>query len=539
MRNASWIRTLIAVLLVGMLVLSACGPRDTADDPDTPDTPDVPDVPQKIGIAIQDEPASLDPTRTIQLTAAQVNSYILESLVYIGEDGAPRPLLAESWEIEEDGKIIIFKMREGLKFSDGTPVDAAAVAWTYNRHLSEENPSVNREQLGPLKEVVQIDDLHVKMVFSEPFAPIWVNLAMTWQGILSPTAGQAAGDDFGRNPVAAGPFMIDQYIPATGFVLVPNPHYQNFRAQVENPGPPTIQEVRISIIPEQGTRVAALETGDIHFGDAPLEELDRFEADPGFSLTTMERNNNLSMIEVNPFKPPMDNLLVRKAIAYAVDIEQIAEAAYAQAVSPNWNPLPNALLGWDPAIGEEYGYRHNPERAKELLAEAGYTQTGDGQWVDDNGDPLTIIIYSYTLHNGIQGGQVIQENLRSIGINAKLELFEVATCIAKLHEREHHVNFMWWSWWDPVILSLIFKTPGWQGVFSDPELDQILIAAETELDPDRREELVHDAQIWLLENVGVIPICTNWSVFLHRAELEGIQLTPLGRVLLNDAVLTR
>ncbi len=537
MRKIKWISVATAAVMVGMLVLAACGqPTETTDDPDVPD---VPDVPQIVGVAIQDEPASLDPTKTIQLTASQVNAYLMESLVYIADDGAPRPWLAESWELEDEGKTIIFKIREGRKFSDGTPVDAAAVAWTFNRHLDTEDPSVNRAQLGPLAEVVALDDLHVKMVFNEPFAPIWVNLAMGWQGILSPTAGEAAGNDFGRHPVASGPFMIKEYIPASGFVLVPNPHYENYRGDVDNPGPPKLSEVHIKIVPEEGTRVAALETGEIHLGDAPREEIDRFADDPDFSLTMMERMNNLSMIEVNPFKPPMDNLLVRKAIAYAVDIEQIAEAAYADVVSPNWNPLPNALLGWDPALGDRYGYKHNPEKAQELLAEAGYVQNSAGKWHDSDGNPLTIIIYSYTLQNGIRGGQVIQENLRSIGINAELEMFEVATAIAKLHEREHHLNFMWWSWWDPVILSLIFKSPGWQGVMADPELDEILIAAETELDAARREELVHEAQIWLLDNVGVIPICTNWSVFLYRSELQGIKLSALGRVLLNDVEIIR
>lgn len=534
MRDKKWPRTILAAILAVLLAVTACGPQDT-DDTDT--DADVPRDPQIVGLSIQDEPASLDPTKTIQLTAYQVLAHIMESLVYIGDDGAPQPWLAESWDIEDEGKTLIMHIREGRKFSDGTTVDAEAVAWSLNRHLDPEVASVNKAQVGPLETVEAVDDYTVRLEFSEPFAPIWVNLAGVWLGVLSPTAGEEEGGDFGRKPISSGPFMIKEYTPATGFVLVPNPHYENHRADVDNPGPPKIDELHIKIIPEEGTRVAALETGEIHLGDAPREELDRFKDDPGFVLTMAETNNNLSMIEVNPFKPPMDNLLVRKAIAYAVDIEQIAEAAYADVVTPNWNPLPNALLGWDPAIGEQYGYRHNPEKAKELLAEAGYVQNADGKWEDQNGEPLTIIIYSYTLQNGIRGGQTIQENLRSIGINAELEMFEVATCIAKLSEREHHINFMWWSWWDPVIMSLIFKCPGWEGVFCDPELDEILIAAETELDPDRREELVKEAQIWLLENVGVIPICTNWSVFLQRAELQDVKLSALNRVLLNDATI--
>lgn len=534
MLRTAGLRGLAAVVLALSLAVTACGGRTPEREAGAPEAPKKPQV---VGVAIQDEPASLDPARTIQLTAYQVLNFVMESLVYIGPDKKPHPWLAESWDIQDDGKVIVFKIREGRQFSDGTPVDAHAVAWSLNRHLDPATGAINRAQLGPIQSVEAIDDYRVRMAFEKPFAPLWVNLSSVWMGVLSPAAAEKVNNDFGRHPVASGPFMIKEYIPASGFVLLPNPHYQNFRGDVDNPGPPRIEELRVRIVPEEGTRVAALETGELHLGDAPREEIGRFRDDPDFTLIIAEENINLSMVEINPFTPPTDNLLVRKAIAYAVDIEEISDAAYAGLATPNWNPLPNALLGWDPAIGERYGYRHNTDRAKELLRQAGYSQNAAGRWIGPDGRPLTIVLYSYTLQNGTRGAQVIQQNLESIGITVDLQMFEVATAIAKLKERQHNINFMWWSWFDPVFLSLVFKCPGWQQVYCDPKLDEILVAAESEVDPTAREALVKEAQIYLLENVGVVPITTNWSVFLHRAELKNVKLSALNRILLNDAVI--
>lgn len=496
--------------------------------------PEKPKKAQVAGLAIQDEPNSLDPVETIQLTAYQVDNFLLEPLVYIGPDKKPHGWVAESWEVQDGGKVIVFKIRQGRKFHDGTPINAEAVAFTFQRHLDPSNNSAQRAVVGPLEKVEVLDEYTVRFTYSRPFAPVWTNLASPFLGIVSPTAVQKYGKDFGRNLVGSGPFKLEKWIPATGFDLVRFEDYTSPRIDVENKGPVKLERLHIRILPEEGARVAALETGQIHMGDAPREEIERFKSDPNFNVVISERANNLSMIEVNPFKPPTDNIHVRKAIAYAVDIEKIAAAAYAGLATPNWSPLPMGNTGWEKEIGEKYGYRHNPDKVAEHLKQAGYTKSAEGIWVKD-GKPLTVVLWTYTLPNGMKGGQVIQDNLKAAGFVVKLETFEVASMIAQLPERKHNLNFMWWSGWDPNFLSLVWKSPGWKKVYSNPELDRILEKADTELDPVKRMEYVREAQKFLLEDVGVIPICTNWDVRLTRAELKGFKVDALNFIVLNDA----
>lgn len=506
-------RSLALVVLAGFLALSQA---------------------QIAGMAIQDEPSSLDPTETIQLTAYQVLNYIMEPLVYIGPDDQPHGWVAESWETNEDGTVITFEIRQGRTFHDGTEIDAAAVEFTFDRLLDPETASPNRTGLGTLETVEAIDDYTVRFTYSAPYAPVWTSLASPFFGIVSPTAAERLGDDFGRNIVGSGPFMLERWIPATGFDLVRFEDYSSPRIDVENRGPMKLAGLKVRIIPEEGTRIAALETGEIHYGDAPREEIDRLRDDPRFSVVINETNNSFTMLEVNPFKAPTDDVRVRQAIAHALDIEDVAFVSYAGLATANYAPVPLGNTGYNPEIAEQYGYRQDLERSADLLREAGYERNADGVWERD-GEPLTLVFWTYTLPNGMKGGQMIQQQLEEAGFDVQFETFEVASMIGQLKDHKHNINYMWWSGWDPIFLSYVFHSPGWAGVYYDEELDAILDRAASELDPAARQEIVNEAQIFLLENAGVIPIGTDWSVLLTRSDLVGLKLDALGFVLLNDA----
>jgi peptide/nickel transport system substrate-binding protein len=489
-----------------------------------------------VGMAIQDEPASLDPVQTIQLTAYQVLNYIMEPLVYIGPDAQPHGWVAESWTVSDDGTVIDFVIREGRTFHDGTPLDAEAVAFSFNRHLDPDVASANRTGLGTLETVEATGPNTVRFTYSAPYAPVWTSLASPFFGIVSPTAVTELGEDFGRAVVASGPFMLERWTPASGFDLVKTPGYSSPRIDVENQGEMMIDRLEVRILAEEGTRVAALETGVIHYGDAPRGEIDRLSDDPRFSVVINEQNNSFTMLEVNPFLPPMDDIRVRKAVAYALEVDDIAFVSYDGFVTTNRTPVPLGNTGYREHIAEQYGYQQDLERSAELLREAGYEQNAQGVWSKD-GQPLTLIFWTYTLPNGMRGGQMAQQQLLDAGFAVDFQTFEVASMIGQLHERRHHLNYMWWSGWDPIFLSYVFRTPGWAGGYQNEELDPILDRAATELDPVARQAIVEEAQIFLLEDVGVIPVGTDWGVLLTRSDLVGLKLDALGFVLLNDAYL--
>jgi peptide/nickel transport system substrate-binding protein len=488
-----------------------------------------------LGLAVQDEPAALDPGRINQLTASQTMAHIYQRLVYIDKDRQPKPWLAESWRTEDGGRVLIFTIRRGHRFHDGTPVDARAVAFTFNRLIDPATRSPWRANLGSIRSIEATDDVTVRMTFERPFAPIMTNLALAaGAGIVSPTAVQRMGDGFLRNPVGSGPFKFDRWVPGSEIHLVRNENYIITRGDVQNRGPVAIDRIIIRVLPEEGSRLAALERGATHVGDAPLEEIFRLQKDPRFNVVLGKTGTNISMIEMNPKLPPTNDIRVRKAIAHAVNIRDIAGAAYAGIVSPNWSIVPTANLGYDPAIGEKYGYKYDTAKVRQYLTEAGYTRGASGVWEKD-GKPLTIVFWTYSLPNGLKGGTVIQSYLKRGGFDVRMEVFEVATILGRLPEGRHNINFMWWSWPDPTILSLIFKCPGWKNGYCNPEIDRLLTRADEELDVAKRKVAVGEAATALLKDAAVVPICTNWVALVTRADIEGIKLDGLNVLLLEDA----
>jgi peptide/nickel transport system substrate-binding protein len=180
-----------------------------------------------------------------------VLNYLMESLVYIGPDSNPHGWVAESWTTNDDGTVIDFVIRQGRTFHDGTPIDAEAVAFSFNRHLDPETPSANRTGLGTLETVEVTGPDTVRFTYSAPYAPVWTSLASPFYGVVSPTAVEALGEDFGRNVVGSGPFMLESWTPATGFDLVKVPGYTTPRIDVENQGEMMIDRSRSASWPRR------------------------------------------------------------------------------------------------------------------------------------------------------------------------------------------------------------------------------------------------------------------------------------------------
>jgi len=211
-----------------------------------------------IKVANIEDPDSLDPHKTIMATASSIQAWIYDTLFYIGDDKLPHGLLAESWTVSEDGKTLTIKLRQGRKFHDGTPVDAKAVEFTFQRMLDPKTASPAKDQVGPLEKVTAKDDATVEFVFKEPYAPFFFAASTSYLGIISPTAVQKEGDNFSRQPVGSGPFMFKEWKAGADITLVRNPNYVGVRDDRKNKGAPYVEGIIFKNIPEEGTRIAAL-----------------------------------------------------------------------------------------------------------------------------------------------------------------------------------------------------------------------------------------------------------------------------------------
>lgn len=512
-------RQLLFLVTILVLVLAGCAPAvaptTTGEGEAAPAS-----GPQQGGwimVSTIEDPDSLDPHKTIMATASGIQTWIYDKLFYIGADKLPHGLLAESWETSDDGTVLTVKLREGRNFHDGTPVNAEAVAFTFNRMLDPATAAPAKDQVGPLTGVTALDEYTVEFVFEEPYPPFFFSASGSYLGIISPSAVAEKGDGFGRSPVGSGPFMFQEWKPGQEIVLVRNPDYVNVREDRQNRGAPYIEGIIFKTIPEEGTRIAAMETGEINVLGLSREAAARFLDDPEFNIIRATETASFNFVEFNYKRPPFDNPQFRRAMGLAIDKDAILLGAYGGFATLNYNPYPNGNPGYDPAIGEQYGMKYDPEAAAALFEELGWIDTdGDGireahgaAGVED-GKVAEFTCWTYPFEIKQRECEIIQANLGDVGIKINVQLTDFGTMSAEMPKGEFDFDVMRWTWNEPVILSLLFKCPGWKQLFCDEQLDEILNAADTEMDPVARLELVKQAQQYILEQAIVIPFTSDW-----------------------------
>src|SRR5262245_46251167 len=242
-----------------------------------------PDRPRggSITVARPNDADSLDPHHTTGPSWDIINN-VNDQLVCINDNLEYEGILAESWDISDDGLEYTFHLRPGITFHDGTDVDAAAFKFTFDRMM---DPTTNAPAAGwikPLKETVAVDPLTLKLVLSEPFSALLGQLCLNYFCPLPPAAVQQMGDDFGRHPIGAGPFKFKEWIPGATITLERNENYQNFHTYNTNRGAPYLDQIVFSAIPEADTQIAAIETGEVQIIPLPPREVKRFQDDDAY-----------------------------------------------------------------------------------------------------------------------------------------------------------------------------------------------------------------------------------------------------------------
>lgn len=491
---------------------------------------------------LDEDPETLYNVQTISLTADGVmGNYLLERLVYFDSEGKAQGWLAESWTVSEDQRELTFKLRQGIKFHDGTDFNAEAVKFHFDSILDPANASPVLAYLGSLKEVSVLDDYTVKFLFEKPYAPFFTNISYSYGGINSPTAVKKWGEEYGRHPVGTGPYMLEEWIPGSQITLVRNPYYQQFRKDAVNQGPPLADKIVLTVIPEDGTAQAALETGEILASGLSADTVARFVGDPAYNVVVDKEATNLVFLEFNYERPPFDDPKFRTALGYAIDRDAAVRAAWSGYASPALSPLAVGIPGYDPAVAEQYGTPYNPERAAQILDELGWKDS-DGDGIrDKDGKPAKFLIRSYAGFTHIQRTlEVIQDNLKDLGIEVKLELSDWGAFYPSLLNDDWDMDLMRWTWGDAVVLSDLFRSPGHRGHLPpDPEIDDVLDRCDTTMDPALRNACVSEAQKVLLQKMIAVPILTNWAMYVTRGEVRDYTIDYSGYLIPGDVWLEK
>lgn len=501
---------LVSLLLMLSLVLAACAgdgePEEPTDDGEETGSENEDENAEggdegsggDLVISIGSDVVSLSTQGSNDVPSSNVAENIYETLTVLDENQEVQPGLAESWE-EVDETTWDFKIREGVTFHDGEELNAEAVKANFDRLVDEEIASPRAFLFEAVESVEVEDEYTVRFNLEYPYAPLLANLAHNGTGIMSPAiieedyAQMEEGGDpdayINQNPVGTGPFEFEEWTPGEKVVLSRYDDYWGEKAKLDT--------ATFKVVSEQSSRVAELESGTSHVADAiGPNNVSRVEGMQDASVLQAP-SVSLSYVGFNVEQEPFDDVRVRQAISHAIDKDEIIQGVYNGVGIPAIGPLAPPVFGYDDSVS---GLEYDLDKAKDLLAEAGYEDGFETTiWTNDNEQRVDTAV-------------AIQDQLKEIGIEVKIEEVEWGAYLERTANGEHDMFILGWSTVTsdadygmyPLFHSSQHGDPGNRSFLTDEELDEILDEARRETDPEARQELYTQAQEMLVELAPMI-----------------------------------
>jgi len=478
--------------------------------------------PDAIVIGMEAEPPNLDPAQYSGLHSARAIRRMFEGLTRQKEESTEvEPSLAKSWEISSDGRVYTFKLREGVRFHDGTPLDAAAVKYSLDRPMDSNYPAYKwgkwsfvTGNLNVVKQVDVVDPLTLRITLKNPYAPFLVSLADVSTYIVSPKAVEASKEDFANHPVGAGPYRFGSWNRGSQIVLERWDGYWG-------PRPRSARLVYRWMVEDQA-RVTELLTGNVDLIlPVPPEMLPQLQKDPNTALYR-QRGVHFWYLGLNTEKKPLSDKRVRQAIAYAIDKQAITRDTLRGTAAVADGMIMPGSWGYDSGIRK---YRRDLAKAKALLTEAGYARGFEiNFWAPESGSGMQIPKEMATL---------IQAQLAEAGIRAKLQFMEWASYLARLRGNDHEMFANSWlaGTEDPdktyyfLIHSSSVPFPN-RAHYKNPRVDALLDEARATVDQKKRGGLYRQVQEILADELPYIAVDHDIQIIATRKNLAGFRLHP-------------
>lgn len=458
-------------------------------------------------IGLDLEPDNIDPHVTPYAVSHTVMMNIFDPLVWRNEDGDFVAGLATSWETSDDGTVVTFELRDDVTFHDGTEFNAEAVQFNFDRISDPETESgFAATLLGPYDHAEIVDDYTVEVHFDGAYAPFLDGASQAFLGMVSPDAVEEHGPDFGRNPVGTGFMRFESWQEQESIVLVRNEDYTWAPEIFDTSRGPLLESVEFRFFTDGATRLAALESGDVHVIDqVPHDSFERLQDEENFDVLPAIAPGLPVTMFMNSQRAPTDELEVRQALLMAVNRDAIVDVVYFGATEPAYGPLYETTPYYNPEVEELTVY--DPEEAAQILEDAGWTEGEDGIREKD-GEPLALT-WAVTDWSA-PWAELVQAHLRDVGVDAQIE--QVTEAVATEMNQEGELNLSATSWVssDPVIMSNLFHSKN-IGTFNssrvdNARLDELLDSGERTVDEDERAEIYDEAQTILLEEAMIIPL---------------------------------
>ena len=494
-------------------------------------------------LGLDQEPPTLDPHASPSAVTYQIIASVTESLVFRGPDGKLVPWLAESWTTATDGRSVTFKLRRDVKFHDGTPFNAEAVKFNFDRIVDPKFKAGGaRAQLAGYAGARVLDEFTVQVGFEMPYAPFLAYAAAGTLSMVSPKAVRESGDQVHTRPVGTGQFMVKEYVAKDHTTMVRNPGYHRRAPWSERGGPAQLEAVVWKFIPEAGARVTTLESGETHgVYNVPAQSLPRLERNTALRIEKAPWPGVPRIWLLNVTKPPMDDVRVRRAMNYAIDKDAFLATVYKGTALRASSPLTAVMLD-EPSLRAAYPF--DPARARALLAEAGWHAGNDGIRAK-GGQRLEIVLNAIEYGGGADPtAQIIQASLREVGVDVKIKAQARPPWYEDNYRCATHGPVMFLRSTDPDGLYSLFHSSLVGGNFNwtcnkNDRLDGLLAEGRREPDPvKRRATYLSIAQLALDEALAV-PLVDELSVWAFRSSVQASRYNFNAYPILGDATLRK
>lgn len=463
----------------------------------------------------------------------EVGYCLYDRLVDFDENLKFVPQLAERWEVAPDLKSVRFFLRRGVKFHDGTPFNAQAVKFNVERMIDRARTPTNRPLWDPIAGADVIDEFTVVVRTKAPYSPILNSFAHGSGSLVSPTAVEKLGEKaIAQQPVGAGPYRLESFTPGQEVILRAFDGYWG--------GRPATDRLVFKYILEASTRVAALRTGSVDVIDSvPVQLIAGLKREANIEVITRPGLRPMGLV-INTFKPPYDDVRVRKALNHAVPVKTIAERVFFGFAKQSDSPLAFDTQGHVSAGTYEYSV----DKAKALLREAGFTAGADGK-LSKGGQPLkmTLLASEGLFPGDVSIAEICARSFQQVGIDVTITKIERGSYWDALRAERAQLNFdLAVFGFNPSnasglyhLESLFKSNPDdaarvhvWNiGRYRNPKVDEALARANTEPTTEKQNAALAEVQKIVWDEAPYVWLHVNENATAFRKGLKGVELWPI------------
>jgi peptide/nickel transport system substrate-binding protein len=475
----------------------------------------------------------LDPSYQPEAVAYRIIRSVFDSLVYENSQGQFSPWLASSWTVNATATSYTFIIRQGVTFSDGTPLNAAAVKYTFDRIESPAEGSLFAiALLGPYEDSVVNSPYSVTVNFKTPYPAFLEAASQAFLGIVSPTAATSEGTvGFGEKPVGSGPFIITSNIPNQSITEVRNPNYDWGPADLPHKGPACLSGIDFTEVPQSSTRIGQLTKGQVDAAETILPPDYRTAlTDSSIKVYDIPGAGASYQYLINTQKAPWNNTQLRIALRDSIDLPVILQAVYQGEYTRAWSPLMPDTADYDAKLVNSWSY--DPKKAESILNAAGWKLGSDGYRQKD-GQTLSIEFLGSSPDRELRQevSVYVQSYLKKVGIEETIVNETASDAIANSESGNYGMTATSFITASPTILFDFFSsseisTPAKEGEnaarLDSSSVDHLLNAAVVSADPTVAKKDWDAVQSYVVDNAISIPIELEPFILATSTKVHGL-----------------